>query len=93
MNLVELTSQILWIAGLSLIIAAVSWRAWQMRMTRSKVSFISDNKILDLGLILFCLGIVLSTNQPWARYFFILMMVSVTIIAMVNWISSVRKAR
>jgi hypothetical protein len=92
-NLVAVIRQLLWIVGLSLIIASFSWRAWQMRITRIRVSLISDNRILDLGLFLFCLGITLSTKQLWASNFFFLMMISVTIIALVNWISSMRKAR
>jgi len=61
----------LWIAGLSLALAAWSWAAWRRRMERTAwreaLERVGTRRALGAGFVLFCAGMALSSRAWWER--------------------------
>ena len=70
MSLLALTGHILWVLGLSLLLADLGWRLWRPRTRREGSLEHTPECGLQTGAILLCIGIALATGQAWARILF-----------------------
>lgn len=61
----------LWIAGLALLLATVSWASWvastQRPRFRALLAWPGTQRVLDLGLVLFCAGLAATSRAWWEQ--------------------------
>lgn len=61
----------LWILGLAIILAGLSWAHWiareEQRRFRSVLSRPGIQRTIDLGLLLFCAGLAATSRALWER--------------------------
>ncbi len=61
----------LWILGLAVILAALSWGNWEAKVSRSRLREALARPHLQCtisaGLALFCVGLALGANRWWER--------------------------
>jgi hypothetical protein len=93
MNTITLIGNILWIFGFAIIVSNLGWHLWQTRLSDKKSAVESSNYGLDAGIFFFCLGIFLSTNQPWARILFLLLATTIIAITFIDLISTTKEPR
>jgi hypothetical protein len=61
----------LWVLGLSLVLAALSWARWVAQeegaRTRDVLARRGLRRAVDLGLLLFCAGLAATSRRTWER--------------------------
>jgi hypothetical protein len=61
----------LWVLGLSLVLAALSWARWvaheEGARTRAVLARTGPRRAADLGLLLFCAGLAATSRRTWER--------------------------
>ena len=71
MDLLPVAANLLWILGLSLVLAALSWANWAARTSRTRLrsglARPSIRRALDLGLALFCTGLATTAHRGWEK--------------------------
>jgi hypothetical protein len=63
----ELFSHALWLFGLSLVLTALSYRSWQATLPGALPQRSGGGVWLNLGLLLFALGLLLLSGSIWER--------------------------
>lgn len=70
-DVLSVIANFLWILGLSLLLAALSWANWAAKMSgtrlRSVLARPSIRRALDFGLALFCTGLAATAQRGWEK--------------------------
>jgi len=71
MNFLSIAASALWILGLALLLAALSWSYWVVQTERLRWGEIlrrpGVRRILGIALALFCAGLAATEARIWAR--------------------------
>ena len=61
----------LWILGLAVLLAVLSWTRWAASTEKARFRVVWGRprvqQVLDLGLVLFCIGLAATTRTWWER--------------------------